>query len=94
MHELAPMRRLRAALLASFFLVTSCAIKPATGELDFMLVSEAEEKALGERAHSQITSGFGGVYEDEKLAAYLDAVGQRLAAHTELPDLGYNTIEH
>ena len=89
MHELAPMRRLRAALLASFFLVTGCAINPATGELDFMLVSEAEEKALGARAHSQITSGFGGVYEDEKLAAYLDAVGQRLAAHTELPDLGY-----
>lgn len=89
MHQLAPMRRLRAALLASFFLATGCAINPATGELDFMLVSEAEEKALGERAHLQITSGFGGVYEDEELAAYLDSVGQRLAAHTELPDLGY-----
>jgi predicted Zn-dependent protease len=89
MHQLAPMRRLRTALLASLLLATGCAINPATGELDFMLVSEAEEKALGERAHSQITSGFGGIYEDEKLATYLDSVGQRLAAHTELPDLGY-----
>jgi predicted Zn-dependent protease len=89
MHQLAPMRLLHVALLAAYFLATGCAINPATGELDFMLVSEAEEKVLGERSHSQITSGFGGVYKDEKLSAYLDSVGQRLAAHTELPELGY-----
>jgi predicted Zn-dependent protease len=89
MYQLARLRRLRVAMLATALLATGCAINPATGELDFMLVSEAEEKILGKRAHSQITSGFGGIYEDQKLAAYLNSVGQRLAAHTELPDLGY-----
>ena len=89
MPQLSTTWRLCAVLLASCFLSTGCAINPATGELNFMLVSEAEEKMLGERSHAQITAGFGGVYEDEKLAAYLDSVGQRLAAHTELPDLEY-----
>ena len=92
MLQLSTTWRLCAVLLASIFLSTGCAINPATGELNFMLVSEAEEKALGERSHAQITAGFGGVYEDDNLAAYLDSVGQRLAAYTELPDLEYKFI--
>ena len=89
MHHVTLTRPLRSALLAITLFAAGCAVNPATGELDFMLVSAAEEKAIGERTHSQITLGFGGIYDDSKLAAYLDSVGQRLAAHTELPDLGY-----
>ncbi len=89
MHHFTLTHSLRSALLATALFAAGCAVNPATGEIDFMLVSEAEEKAIGERAHSQITLGFGGIYDDAKLAAYLDSVGQRLAAHTELPALGY-----
>ncbi len=89
MHHVISTRSLRSALLAITLFATGCAVNPATGEFDFMLVSESEEKAIGERAHSQITAGFGGIYDDRKFTAYFDSVGQRLAAQTELPDLGY-----
>ena len=89
LHYFTLMQSLRSALLATALFAAGCAVNPATGEFDFMLVSEAEEKAIGERAHSQIMLGFGGTYDDPELAAYLDSVGQRLAAQTELPDLGY-----
>ena len=89
MHHVTSTRFLRSALLTITLFATGCAVNPATGEFDFMLVSEAEEKTIGERAHSQITAGFGGIYDDKKFTAYFDSVGQRLAAQTELPDLGY-----
>lgn len=85
-------RRLAAhALVAALAASPSggCAINPATGSIDFMLVSTDEEEEIGRKSHPQVLAEFGGVYYDPSLASYVEAVGQRIAALTELQDFQY-----
>lgn len=45
----------QAGSLAVFLvLVTGCAVNPVTGESDFVLMSEVQERQLGARYHQQI----------------------------------------
>lgn len=66
-----------------------CAVNPATGGLDFILVSPEEENRIGRETHRQVLIEFGGVYYDPALAAYVERVGARIAAVTETPDARY-----
>ncbi len=70
--------------------LAACATAPATGKRIFTGgMSLADEKNVGAREHPKILKEFGGVYEDEKLAAYVNRIGQDLARTSELPDLGF-----
>jgi len=69
--------------------LAACAINPATGGVDFMLVSTDEEKEIGRESHPRVLTEFGGVYYDPALAAYVEGVGQKIAAVTELQDFEY-----
>ena len=79
------MRRLLAyAILAAS--VTGCAVNPVTGRPDFMMVSEAQELALGEQNYAPMQQAEGGVYDiDPKLTAYVSEVGNKLAAVSDRP---------
>ena len=56
-------------LLASALLgVTGCAVNPATGQRQFMLISEAQEIEMGREADGPITESMG-LYESEALQA-------------------------
>ena len=74
----------RSLLLLALFL-TGCASVPVSGRRSLILMSEAEEKQLGEKAYRQLL-------EKEKLSknegevARLRAIGKRLAAVSERPD--------
>ena len=59
---------------------------PATGEMEYTTLSPEQEKQIGEQQHPQILQQFGGEYEDPELQAYVDRVGNRLAAASDLPD--------
>lgn len=67
-----------------------CAINPATGGLDFNLVSQEEEEQIGRETHRQVLIEFGGVYYDPALAAYVERVGARIAAVTENSGFNYS----
>ncbi len=56
----------------------SCATNPATGRRQLILMSEAEEVALGRQSDAEIRQQMG-VYQDTNLQRYVDRVGQRLA---------------
>ena len=69
------------ALLVSATLLAGCATNPVTGEKDFMLVSEAQEISIGKQNYSPLRQSQGGDYvADPQLEAYVNKVGQRVAA--------------
>ena len=78
-------RSLALALAVSIGLA-SCATNPATGERQLMLMSEAEEIALGRQYDAQVREQMG-VYDDPALQRYVDAIGQRLAKSSHRPTL-------
>lgn len=70
--------------------VSACTYNPATGERQFTgLMSPQQEKALGAEAHQDIIKEYGGVYNHPGLQAYLNEIGQRVAARTERSDVTY-----
>ena len=64
-----------------------CAVNPATGDQQVMLMSADQERRIGAEEHPKILKEFGGAYEDPKLSGYIAAIGGRLAAASELPDM-------
>jgi predicted Zn-dependent protease len=66
-----------------------CAVNPATGKEDLILVGAGDEKAIGLREHPKILAQFGGVYDDPSVAGYVASIGGRLAAATETPGIGF-----
>ena len=65
---------------------TGCAVNPVTGKSDFMMVSEAQEIALGQQNYAPMQQAEGGVYDiDPQLTAYVSDVGNKLAEVSDRP---------
>ena len=84
------MRRTAVALSGTCLalLLPGCAINPATGGADIVLMSEYSEIKMGREAHEKMMDE-GAAYEDDKVQAYIDRVGQDLATHSDRPDIDY-----
>jgi len=67
----------------------ACATNPATGKRMLSLVSESQEISLG-RSYSQQVEATMSIYDDVELQAYVERVGQSLAATSERPDLPWS----
>jgi predicted Zn-dependent protease len=67
----------------------ACAVNPATGGRMFSLVSEDQEIAMGQQASVDVDAAMG-LYDDEGLGAYVDSIGQAIAAVSERPDLPWS----
>lgn len=78
--------RPRAAFGALALAAAACAVNPATGERELMLVSESQEIEMGRSYDQQIAAEMG-LYPDSALQAYIHALGTRLAARSERPEL-------
>jgi predicted Zn-dependent protease len=72
-------------------LLSGCAQNPVTGETDFVLMSEQEEIAMGAREHPKILKQYG-AYENKALQAYVDKVGQQVAARSHRSNLKFHFI--
>ena len=68
-------------------LAQGCATNPVTGKSQLAL-SESWEVKAGAQYHQQILKQYQ-VYEDPELQAYVNDIGQRLAATSERPDLNW-----
>lgn len=67
----------------------ACATNPATGKKQLMLVSEAQEIAMGKQADQEAVAAYG-LYPNPQLQAYVADLGRRLAARSERPDLPWS----
>jgi predicted Zn-dependent protease len=83
------MRHLLIAIcLATTALLPGCATveNPVTGKAERTVMDERSEIAEGQKAHPQVLATFG-EYEDPKVQAYVNDVGQRLAKASHRPGL-------
>ena len=78
------MKHLRILLLA--LVVWGCATNPATGKRQVMLMSEAQEIALGRESDADVRKQMG-IYNDANLQKYVSDVGARLAKAAHRPTL-------
>jgi predicted Zn-dependent protease len=69
--------------------LTTCAINPATGKRQFVLISERQEIEIGRENDRAITSQMG-LYDDDALQEYVQTLGRKLASLSERPDLAWN----
>ncbi|MEJ7780578.1 MAG: M48 family metalloprotease [Daejeonella sp.] len=75
-------------MTASIFLVNSCAVNPVTGKKQIVLMSEAQEIAMGKEADPQIIAQYG-LYQDPGLQAFITQKGKAMAAISHRPNLAY-----
>jgi predicted Zn-dependent protease len=65
---------------------TGCALNPATGQRQLMLVSESQEIAMGREYDQQVVASIG-LYPDDAWQEYIQTLGTKLAAGGERPQL-------
>jgi predicted Zn-dependent protease len=75
-------------LLAMLFLFNTCARNPVTGKRQVVLMSEAQEIAMGQEADPQIVAQYG-LYDDKALQAFITEKGKAMAAISHRPNLNY-----
>lgn len=75
-------------LLVAFAVQYGCAVNPVSGQSDFVLMSEEQEVALGRKEHPNILKQYQ-KYSHAELQAYIEQVGQPLAASSHRPGLVY-----
>jgi predicted Zn-dependent protease len=88
------MKRLKILVTISFFitavvLIISCAVNPVTGKRQMMLMSEAQEVALGAQYDPQVIATFG-EYDDAKLESFLQSKATEMGLISHRPKLQYH----
>ncbi len=68
--------------------VMACAVNPVSGERELALLSETDELRLGQNGDVDIRNQYG-VYGDARLRAYVQQIGEQLAAHSHRSQLHY-----
>ncbi|NKB34592.1 MAG: M48 family metalloprotease [Pseudomonadales bacterium] len=76
------------ALLASM-LLSACAVNPATGGANLVLMSENREKEIGLEEHEKVMTSMP-LFEEEELVSYVERIGQKMADVSHRPDLVYH----
>ncbi len=71
---------------AAALLLAGCAVNPATGHRELMLVSESQEIAMGRQYDQEVVASIG-LYPEPVLQRYIQDLGSRLAATSERPAL-------
>ncbi|WP_444883763.1 M48 family metalloprotease [Microbulbifer sp. PSTR4-B] len=71
------------------FVCTACAFNPATNRPDLVLMSEDKEISIGKEMHEKLIESTP-IYQDPVLTAYVDHVGQKVAAASDRPDIKYH----
>ena len=76
-------------LLISLFILGSCAVNPVTGKKEIMLMSEAQEIALGQNADPSVVGQYG-LYNDDKLQKFISEKGKQMGAISHRAQLEYS----
>ncbi len=78
--------KLKIALLVLFAFFAACVTTPESGKQAFIMVSPSQEVTMGKQAFEEIQQKEK-ESEDKRLVGITQRVGERLAVHTDMPDL-------
>lgn len=78
----------RFGALALLLAATACAVNPVTGRREITFMSNEREAALGREAAAQVAREMG-IVDDPDLAAYVSAVGGRVARESPRQEVPY-----
>lgn len=70
-------------------LLAGCATNPVTGAREFVMMSEAQEIAMGREADGEVRRQMG-LYEDDALQRYVEEIGLALATRSHRPELPWS----
>ena len=70
-------------------LLAGCAINPVTKRNEISLISPAQELEIGKQGYPAVIREFG-LYDNTALQAYVNAVGQKVAHVSDLPNLEWH----
>lgn len=81
----------RLLLVSLMALLAGCATvtNPVTGQAEHTVMTESSEIAEGQKAHQQVIAEYG-AYPNDQLQAYVNELGQRLAAHSHRSNLTWH----
>ena len=87
---LRPSTALLAATFATALALTTagCTVNPATGSPTVVFSSSSGERETGQEMHDKFIAE-GAAYDDPELQAYVNKIGQRLVAHSDMPNLEF-----
>ncbi len=72
----------------SLLLIAACTMNPATGQRQLTLMSQAQEIQMGQQTHPEVLATFG-AYDDPEWQSYIQALGSKIAATSERPELDW-----
>ena len=75
-------------VLTALLLAVGCAVNPATGGIDTVLMSEKKEISIGKENHEEILQKMP-IYTEPEMNAYVNKVGQKVAANGHRNKLKY-----
>ena len=75
-------------MILLLLLVESCVVNPVTGKKQLVLISEAEEMAMGKEYDPSIIAEFG-LYQDEKMQDFINKKGKEMGAISHRPHIDY-----
>ena len=82
-----------AIAMVTVLFTAGCSVNPVTGKNELSLISATQEIALGEKNYGPSRQSQGGdYYLDTDLQAYIESVGNRLAAVSDRPHLPYEFV--
>lgn len=76
-------------ILLYLFNFNGCAVNPATGQREFMIVSETQEFEIGQKLDKQVREEMGVYLELPQLDALVEETGQNLGRKSDRPGLIY-----
>jgi predicted Zn-dependent protease len=77
------------AVVSCLTMVVACAVNPVTGRHELSFMSSERESALGAQASHAVAEEMG-VVEEGAPAAYVRAIGERIAAQSPRKDVSYH----
>ena len=80
---------LAAPLAVLTALLGGCATNPVTGRSEMSLISPAQELEIGKQGYGPVIQEYG-LYDDAALQTYVNAIGQKVARVSHLPNLDWH----
>jgi predicted Zn-dependent protease len=75
--------------LVALLVLGGCATNPVTGSREFVLMTEAQEIAMGREVDGEVRRQMG-LYEDDALQGYVEEIGLALASRSHRPNLPWS----